>query len=82
MKDLTKIGNLFYFKKIDKNINPDLYVPISYEYWKMLRGWEPSKFTLDYEHYIQLKKEQYNNEVEHRKYIKFEIRCYMYNLHP
>lgn len=69
-------------RKYQKKISPYLYDPVSYEQWKMLRELESTKFIVDYEFYVKLKMEQYNNEVERRKTATLELVGYMYNLHP
>jgi hypothetical protein len=80
-KEIQKVGNLFYLEKIDKNVSKQTYEPVSYEQWKMLRELEPAKFILDYVYYVKLKKEQYDAEVERRKYCEFECKGLTYNLH-
>jgi len=80
-KEIQKVGNLFYLEKIDKNVSKQTYEPVSYEQWKMLRELEPTKFILDYDYYVKLKKEQYDAEVERRKYCEFEYKGLTYNLH-
>ena len=54
-KEILKYGVLYYLQKIDKNVSEQRYEPVSYEYWKMLRDLEPTKFGGDYDFYIRLK---------------------------
>ena len=81
-KEILKYGLLHYVQKIDKNVSEQRYEPVSYEYWKMLRELEPTKFENDYDFYIKLKKEQYESEVERRKNCTFELHSKHYSLHP
>ncbi len=67
---------------VDKNVSEQIYEPVSYEHWKMLRDLEPSKMLGDYDSYVRLKKEQYESEVERRKNCELELRCKHYTLHP
>jgi len=79
---LKKYGVLYYLQKMDKRISEQLYEPISYEQWKLLRELEPTKFRNDYGWYVQSKKEQFELEVERRKNCEFEIMSKHYSLHP
>jgi len=81
-KEILKYGVLYYLQKIDKNVSEQRYEPVSYEYWKMLRDLEPTKFGGDYDFYIRLKKEQYESEVERKKNCTFELASTSYTLHP
>ena len=77
-----KDGVVHYLQKIDKNVSEQLYEPVSYEQWKMLRELEPTKFIFDYDSYVKAKKEQFENEIERRKNCEFEVMAYQYSLHP
>ena len=81
-KEILKYGVIYYLQKIDKNVSEQIYEPVSYEHWKMLRDLEPTKFSDDYDFYVRLKKEQYESEVERRKNCELELRCKHYTLHP
>jgi hypothetical protein len=81
-KEITKYGVVNYFQKIDKEVKIEIYDPVSYDQWKMLRGLEPSKFRNDYNWYVQSKKEQFESEVERKKNCELEVKCKHYSLHP
>jgi len=82
-KEISKYGVIYYLQKIDKNVSEQRYEPVSYEYWKMLRDLEPTKFGGDYDFYIRLKKEQYESEVERRKNCESELVSKHYSFfHP
>tara|TARA_R110000772_G_scaffold57747_5_gene130666 strand:- start:6155 stop:6505 length:351 start_codon:yes stop_codon:yes gene_type:complete len=73
-------GVLYYFEHIDKNVNPEIYDPVSYEQWKMLRELEPTKFRNGYDFYVTSKKEQFDSEVERRKSCSLEIKTVHFDL--
>lgn len=75
-------GIIYYFERPDPNVNPQMYHPVSYEHWKMLRDLEPSKFNVDYECYVQLKEEQFEREVEYRKTVSIHLKSVYYSTHP
>jgi hypothetical protein len=79
---ILQTGVLYYFDRPDPKVNPEMYEPVSYENWKMLRELEPTKFTLDYDGYIQLKKEQFEREVEERKNVTFYLKSVLYSTRP
>ena len=81
-KEIPIVGNLFYLEKIDKNVNKQMYEPVSYEQWKMLRELEPTKFIVGYDYYIKLKKEQYDAEVKRKEECVLELKDFLYNLDP
>lgn len=81
-KEISKYGIVHYLQKIDKNVSEQIYEPVSYEMWKMLRDLEPTKFRGDYDWYVRSKKEQFENEIERRKNCEFELMAYRYSLHP
>ena len=72
--------HLFYFNRVDKNVRQDQYDPVSYEQWKMLRELEPTKFRHGYDAYVIMKREQYDEEVERRKNVTFELTSVYYNI--
>jgi hypothetical protein len=78
---INKLGILFYLNKVEKTVNPETYEPVSKESWKMLRDLEPGKFGLSYDSYVQLKKEQFDSEIERRKKSDYELISYHYNLY-
>jgi hypothetical protein len=73
-------GILHYFKTINKYVNPQMYEPVSFENWKMLRELEPGKFSGGYEFYIKSKEEQYEVEVERRRNCEIELCSVHYNI--
>ena len=73
-------GVIYYLTDVDKNVSPDLYDPVSYEQWKLLRELEPGKITNNYESYVELKREQYEGEVESRKNCNHILNTISYNL--
>ena len=81
-KEILKYGVVYYFQKIDKNVSGQIYEPVSYEMWKMLRDLEPTKFRSDYDWYVRSKKEQFENEIERRKNCELELMSKRYSLHP
>jgi hypothetical protein len=81
-KEILKHGVIYYLQKIDKNVSEQIYEPVSYEHWKMLRDLEPTKFSDDYDFYVRLKKEQYESGVERRKNCEFDLHSKHYSLHP
>lgn len=81
-KEILKYGIVYYLQKIDKNVSEQIYEPISYEMWKMLRDLEPTKFRGDYDWYVRSKKEQFENEIERRKNCELELMSKSYSLHP
>jgi hypothetical protein len=81
-KEILKYGVVHYLQKIDKNVSEQEYDPVSYEQWKLLRDLEPTKFIFDYDFYVKVKKEQFENEIERRKECEFELMCFGYSLHP
>jgi hypothetical protein len=81
-KEISRYGIVHYLQKIDKNVSEQKYEPVSYEQWKMLRELEPTKFIFDYDFYVEVKKEQFENEIERRKNCEFEVMGYHYSLHP
>lgn len=81
-KEISKYGVIYYLQKIDKIVSEQRYEPVSYEHWKMLRDLEPTKFDNDYNFYVELKKEQYESEVERRKNCESELVSKHYSLHP
>jgi hypothetical protein len=80
--ETPKTGVLYYFEKPDLNVNPQMYEPVSYENWKMLRELEPTKFVLDYPGYVELKKEQFDKEVENRKNTSLYLKSVYYSFYP
>jgi hypothetical protein len=81
MEKILSLGNLFYLKKYDE-IKDETYEPVSKEYWMILRDLEPSKFGLTYSDYINLKREQHEQEIKNRKKSNLELVTYMYSLSP
>jgi len=81
-KEIAKIGVVHYLQKIDKRVKKEIYDPVSYEQWKMLRELEPTKFINDYDFYVQSKKEQFELEVERKKNVGLVFACKYYSLHP
>ena len=79
---ILKTGVLYYFDRPDPDVSQEMYEPVSYENWKLLRELEPTKFTLDYKGYCQLKLEQYTKEVEDRKKTAFYLKSVFYSVHP
>ena len=80
MEKLLTRGVVYYMDNIDKNINPEMYEPVSYDGWKMVRELEPTKFNLPYGDYIKLKETQFNIEVERRSLCSLELKSYMYDI--
>lgn len=80
MIQAADFGILYYFENIDKNPNPEIYDPVSYEQWKMLRELEPTKFRKGYDYYVASKKEQFNREVEKRKNCSLELKNVHFDL--
>lgn len=81
-EEILKCGNLYYLQKIDKNVSEQMYEPVSYEHWKMLRDLEPSKFLNDYDFYVKSKKEQFELDLERRSDCELVLNCQNYSLHP
>jgi len=80
-KEIAKYGVVYYLQKIDKEVKKEVYDPVSYEQWKLLRDLEPTKFRNDYDFYVQSKKEQFESEVERRKNCELELKSIHYSLH-
>ena len=81
-KEIAKYGVVHYLQKIDKRVKKEIYDPVSYDQWKMLRDLEPTKFINDYDFHVQSKKEQFELEVERKKNCELESKCKHYSLHP
>ncbi len=77
----TKTGELVYYQlKVEKIPNGQMYDPVSYENWKMLRELQPTKFKIPYNEYVELRNEEFLEEVERRKLVDFEIKTIYYKL--
>ena len=74
-----KMGFVHYFRRKPKVIESD-YEPMSFDLWKMFRDLEPSKFGLNYETYIRIKKEQYETKLESQKNVTLELVAFRYDL--
>jgi hypothetical protein len=78
----SHIGILYYLSEVDQNVSEEMYEPVSFETWKMLRELEPTKFTVPYNSYVLMKKEQFEREVESRKKSTIELKSLHYTTHP
>lgn len=77
--ELLHKGVIWYLQ-IPKPESKQLYEPVSYEHWKMLRDLEPTKFRNDYFTYVKIKEEAYNVMLKNKKESSFELLNYFYDI--
>lgn len=80
IRQYSDSGILHYYLKVEKIPHSDLYNPVSFEQWKMLRELEPSKFIVPYSTYVEMKNDEYLNEIERRKNCSLELKNFRYYL--
>lgn len=76
---LGTVGNLPYLVKVDKNVNYEMYEPMSYDNWKLFRDLSPGKMGSTYKEYCDLKRKSYTDEIERRKDIEYELKMFQYD---
>jgi hypothetical protein len=82
MTNTREVGTIYYTKKPNPNVDEKYYEPVSFESWKMLRDLEPSKFGLPYEDYVELKRNQFEEEKKRRSTVSLELCSVFYSLRP
>jgi len=75
--DIAKTGLLFYLVE-KENSNPVEFEPSSYDEWKEMREREPSKMGNDYDFWVRLKKEQF--EQQSVEPIRYQAHKVLYDL--
>jgi len=82
MTNTSEVGTIYYTKKPNPNVDEKYYEPVSFESWKMLRDLGPSKFGLPYEDYVELKRNQFEEEKKRRGTVSLELCSVFYSLRP